>query len=145
MLGLGNDGPAAPDGDDPRMPDDVDPATPYDTPVIPDYTPVIPDVVDPVVPAADAPMTQGADVPMTPDPSAWEIPGDTAPRNGWHLGVFLGVLITQVSSSETRNGSLSMYAKSTLVAGESAPDVHFGVRAVERFFDDWLDLVLAAS
>ena len=60
MLGSGNDGPAAPDGDAPRRPDGVDPATLYDAPVIPRGMPVIPDVVDPGIPAVDASMTPGA-------------------------------------------------------------------------------------
>ena len=82
MLGSGNDGPAAPDGDDPRMPDDVDPATLYDAPVIRDDTPVIPYVLFPMIPVVDAPMTPGADVPMIPDFGALGIPGDTTLRNG---------------------------------------------------------------
>ena len=101
MLGSGNDGPAAPDDDAPRMPDDVDLATLHDAPVIPDDTPVIPDVVDPVVLVAGAPMTPGADVPIIPDVGAPEIPCDTTPRSGWHLGVFLGILITQFSSENS--------------------------------------------
>ena len=117
MLGSGNHGPTAPDGDAPRMPDDVDPATPYGPPMIPDDTLVIPDVADSVIPVPDAQMTPGADVPMTPDAGAPKISSDTAPRTGCHLGVFFGVLISQVSSSENRNGSLSVYAKSTHMGG----------------------------
>ena len=104
MLGSGNDGPAAPDDDAPRMPDDVDLATLHDAPVILDDTPVIPDVVDPVVLVAGAPMTPGADVPIIPDVGAPEIPCDTTPRSGWHLGVFLGISITQFSSAENSAG-----------------------------------------
>ena len=94
----------APDGDAPKMPDDVDPAALYDAPVISGDTPVMPDVVDPVILVADAPMTPGAYVLMIPDVGAPEIPGDTTPRSGWHLGVFLGILITQFSSSENSAG-----------------------------------------
>ena len=104
MLGSGNDGPAAPDGDDPRMPDDVDPATLYDAPEFPDDTPVIPDVVNPVIPVTEAPMTPDADGSMIPDVGAPEILGDTIPRSGWHLGVFFGILINQFSSSENSAG-----------------------------------------
>ena len=116
MLGSGNDAPAAPDGDAPTMPDDIDQATAYEAPVVPDDVdpviegdaPVNPDGVDPVVPAADAPMTPGVDAPMISDAVARAIPGDTAARGGWHLGTWLGILITQFSSSKTRNMSLSV-------------------------------------
>ena len=125
VLGSGNDDPAAPDGDAPPMPDDVDQATAYEAPVVPDDVdpviegdaPVNPDGVDPVVPAADAPMTPGVDAPTIPDAVARAIPGDTAARGGWHLGTWLGILITQFSSSKTRNMSLSVCG----VAGESTP------------------------
>ena len=91
MLGSGDDGPAASDSDAPSMPDGVDPTAP----VIPDDTPAISDVVDRVIPVDDAPMTPGANVPMIPDVGAPEIPGDTNGRSCWHVGVFLGILITQ--------------------------------------------------
>ena len=84
-----------------------------------------------VLPAVDAPMRDGcplnlaADAPMTPDADSPAISGDAGPGvsgdavpgNRWHLGAFLGILITLFSSSETRNGSLLVWAKSTHSSG----------------------------
>ena len=54
---------------------------------------IFPDTADPVVPH-DAPIIGGADdAPM--------VPGDTAPGSGWHLGISSGIMITQLSSSDT--------------------------------------------
>ena len=89
------------------MPDGADPATPYDVPVVPDDTPVIPDVVDPFISVVDAPMIPGADVPLIPDDikdRAPEIPGEPTPSSGWRLGVFLGILNSQISSSKNSAG-----------------------------------------
>ena len=118
MLGSGNDGPAAPDGDAPRVPDYIDPAITYDASVTPDD-------VDPVIPVVNAPMARGDDAPMIPDAGVPVIPRDTALRSGWYFGILLGILIPQFFSYETQTrslSSLSVYAKLTRVAGRSAPD-----------------------
>ena len=87
-----------------------------DDSVIPDDDddPVISDVDAPVISDADAPMIPGTDAPMVPDTDSPMIknvndpmiPGDAVPRNEWQRSVMVGVLTTQVSSSEIRNGSL---------------------------------------
>ena len=61
-----------------------------------------------MIPAADAPMTPGADAPMIPDADVQAIPVDAVPGSGWHLGMFLGIFITLVSSPETEMGLLSV-------------------------------------
>ena len=134
LLGSGSDGQAAPDGDAPRMPDYVDS-------VIAGDTQVMPDDVDPVIPVTDAPMTPGVDAPMVPDAGAPAILGDTVLRSGWNLGTWLGIMITQSTSSETRNGSLSVYD----VAGGSVP---YALLACVPSNVSWmlgLDLVMTAS
>ena len=62
-----------------------------------------------MIPIYGAPMTPGVDAPMIPEASAPAIPGDTAPTSGWHLGTWLDIGITYVSSPQNRNGCLSVY------------------------------------
>ena len=82
---------------------------------------------------------------MTPGTGdALMIPGDAAPRGGWHLRILEGGVITQFYS-ETRNRSLSGYAKSTHVAGGSAPDAPLACGLSNVSSTLGLEIVLAAS
>ena len=104
-------------------------------------TQVMPDDVDPVIPVTDAPMTPGVDAPMVPDAGAPAILGDTVLRSGWNLGTWLGIMITQSTSSETRNGSLSVYD----VAGGSVPYALLACVSSNVCWMLGLDLVVTAS
>ena len=101
----------------------------------------MPDDVDPVIPHSDAPMTPGVDAPMVPDAGAPPILGDTVLRSGWNLGTWLGIMITQSTSSETRNGSLSVYD----VAGGSVPYALLACVPSNVSWMHGLDLVMTAS
>lgn len=140
--------PVVPDDIDAAIPDAVDSAdapTPDDAGGVgssttgdddPADAPVTPDDADPVISGADAPICDGnqvtpgadalmipdADAPIVPDADGPAVPGDASRESGWHLRALLGLLIIMFPSSETRHWSFSMWAKSTHVAGRSAPD-----------------------
>ena len=113
-----------PDGDDPETS-----MVPCDA-VVPADTPVIQHEVSPVIPDAVAPMCDGdpddvapkiscedalnIPAPIIPVPA---IPGDADPRSGRRLSISLRIFITRFSSSEIRNGSLSVHVKFTHVVG----------------------------
>ena len=65
-----------------------------------------------MIPEVDDPMTPRARV---------TIPLSAAPWGERHLGILLGILITQFSSSDPRNGSPSVRKQSKHVGGGSAP------------------------
>lgn len=70
---------------------------------------------DPVTSGAGAAMTSDNYASMMPDGEVLSIPDDAARASGWHIGALLEFVIPVFSYSETLNGSLSVWAKSTCV------------------------------
>ena len=75
-----------------------------------------PDRVAPKIPCEDA---LDIPAPVIPVPV---IPGDADLGSGWRLSMSLETFVTRFSSSEIRNGSLSVQVKFTHVVGGVVPD-----------------------
>lgn len=75
----------------------------------------IPHDVDVMIPGTDAPICDGD--PLIPGADAPVILDDAGPRCAWNIRALLGILITPLSSSETLNRFIPVWAKSTHVSG----------------------------